>query len=228
MGATIHFETDSYRKGWAIRGKDGNVRVFINENGKIQIPAGVSIEADTGQHLTINTVSSDKTVRVNCRTYTAAASIVGLQTKPRAGVNQTNDVIGIESMPGMGITAITNSAGIVCYKAEPYIHSTAGAITGDVRCYEASVSKPTGAGTITGTLSCLKCVNNANPTVTGGVYCVHVVTGGDGLAWAGFALLPDDSAVSAISTSTALPTCAGWVRVKIGTTFVRLAGYNNS
>lgn len=160
-------------------------------------------------NLCINTVDSDRTVRINSRTYTVAASIIGLQTKPRAGVNMTNDVIGMESMPGIN-SAFTSSAGIVCFKAEPYIHSTAGAITGDVRCYEASVGKPSGAGTITGTVSCLKCINNANNTITGGVYCVHVITHGDGKAWSGFALLPNDGQIAYEASGT------GWIKFRIG------------
>ena len=179
------------------------------------------------EHVLLNTVLSTKTVRINSRTYTTAASIIGLQTKPRAGVNMTNDIIGMESMPGIN-TVFTSTAGIACYKAEPYIHATAGAITGDVRCFEGSVGKPSGAGTITGTMSVLKCIHNGAATVTGGVYPIHVVTAGDSLAWTGFALLPDDNAVAGIGSSTALPTSAGWVRVKIGTTLVRLAAYNNS
>lgn len=209
-------------KGWRYDSNTGRLSVYLEGHEFIRL--------DDNDHLLINVPSDQptKTVRINSQTYSTAASIIGLQTKPRAGANQTNDVIGMESMPGMGATTLTNTAGIVCFKAEPYIHSTAGAITGDIRCYEANVGKPSGAGTVTGTISCLKCINNANNTVTGGVYCIHVTTGGDTLGWAGFALLPDDSAVAAVSTSTALPACAGWIRVKIGSTFVRLAGYNNS
>ena len=155
-----------------------------------------------------------KTVRINSQTYTSAASIIGLQTKPRAGVNMTNDIIGIESMPGMN-SVFTNSAGIVCFKAEPYIHATAGAITGDVRAFEASLGKPTGAGTITGTLSILKCINNANATITGGVYVLHVVTHGDTKAWDGLALLPNDGQIA--QAGTAPTTLADWIKVKIGT-----------
>lgn len=59
-------------------------------------------------HLYIGTDKSDKTVRINSKTFTVAASIIGCQTKPRAGVNMTNDIIGMESMPGIGVTAITS------------------------------------------------------------------------------------------------------------------------
>ncbi len=168
----------------------------------------------TGQHVALDTVSSDKTMRFNSRTYTIAASIIGLQTKPRAGVNMTNDVIGMESSPGLN-SGFSSTAGIVCYKAEPSIGSTALTITGDVRGYEASLGKPSGAGTITGTMSCLKAINNANGTITGGVYVVHVVTHGDTLPWSGFALLPNDGQIA--QAGTAPTTLADWIKVKIGT-----------
>lgn len=174
------------------------------------------------QNLMLYTVNSNKTIRLNSQSFTDAASIIGCQTKPRAAVNMTNDVIGMESMPGIGTTAKVSTAGIVCFKAEPYIHATAGTITGDVRGYEASVGKPTGAGTITGAISCLKCVHNGTGTVTGGVYPIHVVTHGDALAWTGFALLPDVAGMASASNGAILAnisntTNAGYIQVQIGT-----------
>lgn len=172
-------------------------------------------------HTLINTKSSDKTVRINSRTYAAAASIIGAQVKPRAGINMTNDIIGIESSPGLN-SGFSSTAGIVSFKAEPYINAGTTTITGDVRAYEASVGKPSGSGTITGAMSCLKCINNGVATVTGGVYPIHVVTHGDSLAWAGFALLPDDDSIAAVDNSTILADVhltanAGWIKVQVGT-----------
>ncbi len=170
------------------------------------------IKMNSADHLYLNSplTSPTKTVRINSQTYTSAASIIGLQTKPRAGVNMTNDIIGMESMPGIGVTAITSSQGIVCYKAEPYIHATAGAITGDVRGYEVSLGKPSGAGTISGTVSGVKFVNNANGTITGGVYPLYVLTHGDTLAWSGFAKLPNDGQIAYETGGT------GWIKFRIG------------
>ncbi len=131
--------------------------------------------------------SPTKTVRINSQTYLTDASIIGLQTKPRAGAIQTNDVIGIESMPGLGVTAITSTQGIVCFKAEPYIHATAGAITGDVRGFEVSLGCPAGAGTIGGVLCGVKLINNTAKAVTGGIYPFYAPAPGDAQAWSGFA-----------------------------------------
>jgi hypothetical protein len=176
-------------------------------------------------HVYISTDLATKTIRLNSKTFTTDASIIGVQTKPRAGVNMTNDVIGMESMPGLGVTAITSTAGIVCYKAEPYIHATAGAITGDVRGYEASLGCPAGAGTIAGVLSALKAINNTAKAVTGGIYVLHVAASGDAQPWSGLAVLPDDGQ---IASSTENPsTINGWVKVKIGTAVRYMATYDN-
>ena len=173
-------------------------------------------------HITINTVYN-KNVRINSQTFTTAASIVACQIKPRAGVAMTNDIIGLELMPGLNST-FTSTAGIVCCKAEPYIHSTAGAITGDVRGYEVSLGKPSGAGTITGVMSGIKFVHNGNATVTGGVYPIYVVTHGDALAWSGFALLPDDSVVANDEDTGTSGTKRGYVKLTVGsaTRYIRL------
>jgi hypothetical protein len=132
-----------------------------------------------------------------------------------------NDIIGMEVSPGLN-SGFASTAGIVCYKAEPYINAGTTTIVGDVRAYEASVGKPSGSGTITGAMSCLKCINNGVATVTGGVYPIHVVTHGDSLEWAGFALLPDDDNIAAVDNSTILADIketanAGWIKVQIGT-----------
>ncbi len=166
-----------------------------------------------GQHVSFDTVSSDKTIRINCRTYTIAASIIGMQTKPRAGVNMTNEIIGMESSPG--VNSGFTGTGIVCYKAEPNIGATAGALSGDVRGYEVSLGKPAAAGTIAGTMSGMKFINNANGTITGGVYCLHVVTHGDTLAWSGFAKFPDDGQIAKYDEDKTGGT-KGWIKVAIG------------
>jgi hypothetical protein len=175
-------------------------------------------------HVYINTDKPDKTVRINSKTFGTAASIIGLQTKPRAGANQTDDVIGVESMPGLGVTTITSTKGIVCFKAEPYIHSTAGAITGDVRGYEVTLGCPSGAGTITGVLCGMKFINNTAKAVTGGIYPIYVVAHGDAQAWSGFALLPDDDIIADETNTGTSGTKRGYIKVVVGSTtrYIRL------
>jgi hypothetical protein len=180
-------------------------------------------------HLNVKTspASPTKTVKINSQTYTAAASIIGMQTKPRAGVNMTNDIIGIESMPGIGVTAITSTAGIVCFKAEPYIHATAGAITGDVRGYEVSLGCPTGAGAISGVLSGLKCINNTTKAVSAGIFPVYIVAHGDAQPWNGVMLIPDEGVNSIGDLASATSTINSVFKVVVGSTVSYIAGYTS-
>ncbi len=202
----------------------GSLSAIIDCGAATFTLTGISINAGSTQHLTINTTSSDKTVRINSQSYTVAASIIGMQTKPRAGVNMTSDIIGIESMPGINST-FTSTAGIVCFKAEPYIHSTAGAITGDVRGYEVSLGCPTGAGTITGVLSGMKCINNTTKAVTGGIYPMYVVAHGDAQPWNGVMLIPDEGVNSIGDLASGTATINSVFKVVVGSTVSYIAGY---
>ncbi len=201
----------SLRRGWKYDANTGRLSAYVDGTEVLGL--------DSNDHLLINSpaASPTKTVKINSQTYATAASIIGLQTKPRVGVNTTNDTIGIESMPGLGATAITSTAGIVCFKAEPYIHATAGAITGDVRGYEVSLGCPSGAGTITGVLSGIKFVNNTAKAVTGGIFPIYVITHGDSQAWTSFAKLPDDGVIAKSGEDKSAGT-EGWLKVTIGTT----------
>ncbi len=209
----------SKMRGWRYNADTGRLSAYVDGTEVIGL--------DSNDHLLINSpVSSPtKTVKLNSQTYTTAASIIGTQTKPRAGVNMTNDIIGMESMPGIGVTAITSTAGIVCYKAEPYIHATAGAITGDVRGYEVSLGCPSGAGTITGVLSGLKCVNNTAKAVTGGIYPMYVVAHGDTQPWNGVVLVPDEGVNSIGDLASATSTINSVFKVVVGSTVSYIAGY---
>lgn len=174
------------------------------------------------QHVNWNTEDSDKTFRINSRTYTTAASIIGLQTKPRAGVIMTNEIIGIEAMPGMnsGFAGV----GIVCFKAEPYLGSTHGAMSGDVRGYEVTLGAPTGGGTIAGVISGMKFINNCAKAPTGGVYMLYALTHGDVIPWGGLANLPADGQIGGATVPT---TLSGWIKVKIGANVRYIGVYTN-
>lgn len=140
----------------------------------------------SGYHCNINTKDSDKTVRLNCRTITNDKSFIGAQIKPRAGYNLTNDITGLEVMPGIGVTAITSTKSIIGINVNPYLHATAGAVTGDIRGVQVTLEKPAGAGTVTGTASCFKLYNNTEATITGGTFVMDIANNGGGNAWTGF------------------------------------------
>lgn len=189
---------------------------------KIGYIAMQRLKSLTGQHVVWDTKDSNKTFRFNCRTYTVAASIIGVQTKPRAGVNMTDEIIGWESMPG--INSGFTGKGIVCFKAEPYLGSTHGALSGDVRGYEVSLGAPSGGGTIAGVISGVKFINNCAKAPTGGVYMLYALTHGDVVPWDGLAYLPADSQIASAVVPT---TLSGWIKVKIGANVRYIGVYTN-
>jgi hypothetical protein len=183
-----------------------------------------------GYHLNINTVDTSKTVRINSRTYTVAGTIIGAQVKPRAGVNVTGDITGLEVMPGIGVASVTNTASIIGVNSNPYLHATAGAVTGDIRAFSAMLEKPTGAGTVTGSMSCLKCYNNTNTTVTGGVYALDIAAHGGNNVWTAFARFGDADGLASVTNGSILNDIsatanAGWIKVIVGTTVRYIALY---
>ena len=64
-------------------------------------------------------------------------------------------------------------------------------------------------------MSGLKLINNANNTITGGVYCFHILTHGDTLPWSGFAKFPDDGQIAKYNEDKTGGT-KGWVKIAIG------------
>ena len=181
-------------------------------------------------HVYINTDKSDKNIRLNSKTFTTNASIVGVQTKPRGGVILTDDICGMESMPGLLDTF--GGKGIVCFKAEPYFGSTGtcGALTGDIRGYETTLGVPAGVTSVAGVVSALKAINNCDKAPTGGIFVVHIGASGGGQPWTGFALFPDEAGLASITNGSILNDIhgtanAGWIKVVIGSTVRYIAVY---
>jgi hypothetical protein len=172
-----------------------------------------------GQHVELNTEDSDKTIRINSRTYTVAASIIGMQCKPRAGVVMTNNIYGAEFEPGMndGYAGVS----VIGVASRPTLKGATGNMSGEIIAYEASLgSSATGARTVTNPLCCLRAYNNFRGTATGGIYIIHADTHGDIVPWSGLGKFPDDSQLAKTNEDKYTGTL-GWIKVKIGT----LTGY---
>jgi hypothetical protein len=190
----------------------------------VNVPSGSTTSGwiDVGQknaltglqdHLYLNTDKSDKNVRINSKTFTVAASIIGCQIKPRAGVNMTDGIIGLEVMPG--VNSGFTGKDIVGVKVEPYWGATAGALSGYVTAFESTLGSPVDSGTVTGVISVLRATNNCDKAPTGGVYLIDVEASGGGVAWSGFGRFPDDNAIANDGDSKAGGT-VGWIKVMIG------------
>ena len=177
-------------------------------------------------HLSLETLAAGKNIRINSRTYTdlASESIIGFQSKPRAGNNRTAGIYGGELEPGFndgfGGTSLVGLA------SRPTLKGTEGNLSGDVRAYEASIGADSGSiRVISGVASCLWVDNNFYGTITGGVYVIHVPNpGGGNVAWSGFAKLVDDGGNIA-DLASAVTTVNGVIKVNIGATVAYVPTY---
>jgi hypothetical protein len=216
--------TSAKHSGWKKNLTTGAISAYVNGSEVLIL--------DNDDHIKVNVPAAQvsKTIRLNSQTYTADGSIIGVQVKPRAGANLTNDITGLEIMPGIGTTAITSTKSIIGVNSNPYLHATAGAITGDIRAFQATLEKPTGAGTVTGTASILKCYNNTNGTITGGVFVLDIASHGDTQAWTGFLKAAASGAGGVVvgnmtAKSPENDAEAGYISIYVGTTRYEIPFY---
>lgn len=171
-----------------------------------------------GQHVDLNTEDSDKTIRINSRTYPTAASIIGFQCKPRAGAAMSNNIYGAEIEPGLN-SGISGTS-IIGIALRPQMKgSVEGAVTGGIICAEAMLEGGQGR-TLTGPACVLRCYQQLKSSPSGGVYILNVDTHGDVVPWSGLGKFPDDGQIAKTNEDKDAGT-KGWIKVKIGT----LTGY---
>lgn len=183
----------------------------------------------TGGHFALETLEDDKRIRLNSRDYEATSGdIIGFDSRPRANASGTQTMIGGFISPGANDgVALANIIGLL---SDPYLKGSSGNISGDVRALQGQVTDENLAGRTIGGVVCMLDAwqQLAAHTITGGVYVVNVRAAGGATAWSGLAKLPDDGQVATKGTpTTTLPANTAWVRIKVGDTFVKLAGYAN-
>lgn len=206
MGSRPSLKYNTKTNAWEVRGPGGKKSLSIG---------GDWIATGKEDHLDFKTSRSDKTIRLNSRDYTATASIIGFQSKPRAAVNMKDDIIGCELEPG--INAGYWGKGVVALKASMRIRATSGSMTGEIRCVEANMGTDTGyAQIMAGPAYCYGAINNLHGTVTKGAYLIYATTHGGNKAWNGFAALPNDGNLAYIGSVG--NAAEAYVKVLIGST----------
>lgn len=205
MASRPHIRWNGEQNCWEVSGTGGT---------KIISFAGDYITRGKEDHLYLDTSLSTKTVRINSRTYVATASIIGFQSKPRAGVNMKDDIIGGELQPG--VNASYWGKGIAGLKVDTSIKSTTGSLSGEVRCYEANLGADSGyAGPVAGPAYCYGLVNNFHGTVTKGLYGFYAKTAGGNKAWNGLFAVPDDDQLGKVAS---IASGVAYIKVLIGST----------
>ncbi|GAH42632.1 unnamed protein product, partial [marine sediment metagenome] len=148
--------------------------------------------------------------------------------KPRASVSGTQTVYGGQSAPGF-LDGIGGNS-LVGHLFDCILKGSSGTLTGDIRAMQGQITDENVAGrTVGGVTSVLDAWQQlAAHTFTGGVFIVNVRAAGGATPWSGFAKFPDDGQVATKGTPTAtLPANTAWVRMKVGDTFIKVAGYAN-
>ncbi len=182
-------------------------------------------------HMILNTARSTDTVRLNVRTYTTDASIIGAQIKPAGGVALTQGLIGLEVEPRINDTfSGTHLTGIF---SGPWKRGSgaAGNLTGYMVCLEAKLQSDSGyTGTITGPAACLRAVNDLHGTVTNGPAVIHIENHGGNVAWDAFvhgteALGTNSATTSSDKTANAK---SGTLKVKFNDTVYHIQLYADS
>ena len=205
---------------------NGGDKYVIASGGEIEVESGGvitaagTLQSAATSHLNLITQAADKNVRVNVKTFTSDASIVGLMVKPAAGVALTNRIAGIEVSPRVNDTfAGTGIVGVLC---EAWKRGTgaAGNISGVMAVYEGKLITDSGySGTVTGPAAVLRAINSLHGTVTNGPAVIYAHNHEGNVAW--------DSLVygtEALGTHSLTSASDKTANAKSGTLKVRFGG----
>ena len=154
---TLTVKEDSNTTTIGTIGRGGQNTFFCNGTTWYESQTVETLEAATAQNLLINTVSDDKTVRLNSRSFTqVSGSSIGFQSKPAQSVTSTGSVIGGEISPR--VNDDIDIANVIGLHVDAYLKGTAAkTISGDVRGMQIElVTDDAATNTISGNVSALR------------------------------------------------------------------------
>ena len=146
-------------KGLAGQSEDLLIIKNSSDTELISVGTAGAFQGVSGQHLSLNTVSDSKNVRINSRNYTdTTGDAIGFQVKPAQTVSKTaNALIGGEISPRLnnGVALAGASGVIMGLNVDPYLKGTAaGTVAGDVRALNLElVTDDAGTRAITGNVN---------------------------------------------------------------------------
>lgn len=171
-----------------------------------------TIESD---HVEIMTDDDQKNVRINSRDYTrTSGDQTAVQSKPNMSVTGTGGITGIEVSPRFADGCAGSK--LVGIMSNPDLKGTTGDLSSAMRCYEGKLESASGSTRTVAEAYVLHCMQALHGTVTKGPYAIAVDAGGGNVAWAGFAILPDDSQIANDEDTGSANTIAGYIKVMIG------------
>lgn len=185
-------------------------------------------------NLDFQTELGTKPIRLNSRnTQDTSGNLIGLQCKPgnNLGSTTTASVKAAEFSPRF--SSGTSGADLIGISVDPILQGSSGAggdLSGALRGIEVTLTDGGGGTrTITAASAGLRFRKDlSSKTFTNGLFCVQVAPSEGSTPWTAFAVLPDEGQVAAGTGSPAsLPANTAYVRVQIGATLYKLAGYAN-
>jgi len=195
---------------------------------------GIKDNPNAQFNLDLQTARGTKPIRLNSRnTSDTSGNLIGLQCKPggAGGAAATASVTAAEFSPRFADGTAGDS--LIAAKFDPILQGSSGAggnLSGALRGVEVNLTDGNGGTrTITGTSAAFRVFQQlTTKTFTNGLFVLHVEAAGGGVAWTGFAALPDDAQVSSTTGSEpALPANTGFIRVRVGSTLLKIPLYAN-
>lgn len=185
-------------------------------NTSNQLELSIDLHRKAAANFGLNTLSDDKQVRINSRSYTqATGDTMAFQSKPSQTVTTTGTVKGGDISPRLQDAVA--AANLIGLHIDVDQKGTTGNISGQVAVLELeAVTDVTRTSTVSGDCSIIKARTNFTPTVTGHVVFAKLqqseAAGGN---WDGLVKAPVQASFCAKHTNAGatLPTDAGYITV---------------
>lgn len=192
----------------------------------------LTLDCSSTNHAGLSTLADAGTLRFNSRNYTqTSGDSIGFQSKPAQTVSSSGSVFGAQISPRLNsAVALTGSGSIIGLHVDTYLKGTAGDVAGEVRGLQVELVDDNSAGrTVTGDIVGIRFRSNLSCANTGDQVALKVENGEGALKWDAFAKLEEETGKFAKHTAAgvALPADVGYIRVKVGDTFYKMALYND-
>jgi len=193
----------------------------MSYEGKFGLDSGLddSEVSAADSHVHIDTENDEKNVRINSRDYErTSGDCCGVQIKPNISVGGTVGMTGLEVSPRFASGC--KGSKLVGIMSNPILKGGAQGVTGHLtsamRCYEGKLESDSASSRVVAEAYVLHAMQALHGTVTKGPYVLAVDAGGGNVAWAGLALLPDDSQIAEDATTGTSGTKKGWIKLMVG------------
>lgn len=194
-------------------------------NAEPTVEIGLPIRMVSTEHMVLDTVSDNRQVRINSRSFVqATGDSIGFQSKPSQGATTTGEVYGGQVSPRVASTFGAGS--LIGMSVDPVIQGSTGTITA-LRGLQVTMTDNTpspATRTITRATMIRLWHQMEAHTFTNGVIGIDWEAAG-GRAWTFAMRFADDSGTGLADLASATATVNGVIKVQIGSTTGYIATY---